>query len=410
MAAKKSGRKGRCRYKYVINNYGRFGGKLDKDTKKSVLKAASTVVCLTSYSGDKQMFICSGFIMESCDNGCGTFTGTILTSAILLRSPSGADDLKIDVYMAGGAFFKGQLLAVDFHYNIAIITINSNAPLPTSTVRLIDKSVPLDPGNRGCFEDLNLSHFAGHQDSAISSNRFSLYPGTAVLALGRYFADSYDIMAAPGEFSYGDCKFDCKELLISSCKIKKNGMGGPLINSLGEVIGVNFYKASYTPFLPMNIVCQCYRDLKTQCRIPRPWIGLSVVDLFGGSLHELEILNQKFPQVVEGAIVKQALPNSPACIADLRAGDVIINCDGNLVRSCLELTEALWDKEGKPVELVVVRESADKPLSLVVEAVKTNPNTYRWPVPERRVVNNHPLLRERFIWSSNSLFPWPALL
>ncbi|KAL8096836.1 hypothetical protein AgCh_030069 [Apium graveolens] len=47
-----------------------------------------------------------------------------------------------------------------------------------------------------------------------------------------------------------------------------------------------------------------------------------------------------------------------------------------------QLNEALWDKEGKPVELVVVRESADRPLSLVVEAVKTNPNTYRWPVPE----------------------------
>ncbi|MCH97746.1 hypothetical protein A2U01_0018742 [Trifolium medium] len=37
----------------------------------------------------------------------------------------------------------------------------------------------------------------------------------------------------------------------------------------------------------------------------------------------------------------------------------------------------MWDKEGKPVELVVVRKSVDKPLSLMVEAVKTNPDTYR---------------------------------
>lgn len=40
-------------------------------------------------------------------------------------------------------------------------------------------------------------------------------------------------------------------------------------------------------------------------RVPRPWIGISVVDLYGGSLHELEILNQKFPHVVKGVIVKQ---------------------------------------------------------------------------------------------------------
>lgn len=104
--------------------------------------------------------------------------------------------------MAGGILFKGELLAVDYHYNIAIIKINSDALLPTSTVRLIDNSVPLDPGNRGCIKDLELSEFARHQDSATSSDRFSLYPGTEILALGRYFADSYDIMAAPGEFRY----------------------------------------------------------------------------------------------------------------------------------------------------------------------------------------------------------------
>lgn len=110
--------------------------------------------------------------------------------------------LQIRVYMAGGTLFKGKLLAVDFHYNIAIIKINSNVPLPTSTVRLIDNSVALDPGNRGCIEELNLSEFAGRQDSAISSNRFSLYPGTKLLALGRFYADSYDMMAAHGEFRY----------------------------------------------------------------------------------------------------------------------------------------------------------------------------------------------------------------
>lgn len=56
-----------------------------------------------SFPGDKQVFICSGFIMK-CDKGCGTFTGTILTSAILLRSPSGAamvaDDLKVSDYLS----------------------------------------------------------------------------------------------------------------------------------------------------------------------------------------------------------------------------------------------------------------------------------------------------------------------
>ncbi|KAL1831929.1 putative protease Do-like 14 [Daucus carota subsp. sativus] len=380
--------------KYFIHDFGRFCSNATNrgtNTKKSVLKAASSVVSLTAYSGDNRIFICSGFIME-CDNICGTFMGTILTSATLLRSASDADmvadDLKIDVYMAGGTFFRGEVLAVDFHYNIAIIKINSDVPLPTSTIRLIDTHVPIDPGNCGSIEDFKLSRCTERQDSATSADRFSLYPGMEVFALGRYFRDSYDIMAAPGEFRYGGCDFDCQELLSASCLIKKNGIGGPLINFLGEVIGINFYEVSYTPFLPINIAYQCYRDLKKQCRIPRPWIGLSVIDLYAGSLHELEILHEKFPHVVKGAMVKEALPESPACIAALHVGDVITSCDGNLVRSCLELTEALWNKEGKSVELVVVRASADRLLNLVVEVVETNPNTYRWPVPEQQILRN----------------------
>ncbi|WOG82783.1 hypothetical protein DCAR_0101951 [Daucus carota subsp. sativus] len=396
--------------KYFIHDFGRFCSNATNrgtNTKKSVLKAASSVVSLTAYSGDNRIFICSGFIME-CDNICGTFMGTILTSATLLRSASDADmvadDLKIDVYMAGGTFFRGEVLAVDFHYNIAIIKINSDVPLPTSTIRLIDTHVPIDPGNCGSIEDFKLSRCTERQDSATSADRFSLYPGMEVFALGRYFRDSYDIMAAPGEFRYGGCDFDCQELLSASCLIKKVI---PLFwypTQLGCYI--HHYLFSLSIYMCKNIWTFCilslpqcisillyiqlsyYRDLKKQCRIPRPWIGLSVIDLYAGSLHELEILHEKFPHVVKGAMVKEALPESPACIAALHVGDVITSCDGNLVRSCLELTEALWNKEGKSVELVVVRASADRLLNLVVEVVETNPNTYRWPVPEQQILRN----------------------
>ncbi|XP_074348305.1 putative protease Do-like 14 isoform X1 [Apium graveolens] len=73
------------------------------------------------------------------------------------------------------------------------------------------------------------------------------------------------------------------------------------------------------------------------------------------------------------------IKRSPARSAGLRRDDVIIRCDGNSVGSPLELTEALWDKEGKPVELIVMRPGTGQ-LKLTV-TVGTYPKMNRWHVP-----------------------------
>ncbi|XP_062026354.1 putative protease Do-like 14 [Rosa rugosa] len=76
-------------------------------------------------------------------------------------------------------------------------------------------------------------------------------------------------MAAPGIFSIdacmysiGACNFDCKELMRADCNISKCGVGGPLINMYGQVIGINFYDLFYTPFLPIDIVRKCLKHFE----------------------------------------------------------------------------------------------------------------------------------------------------
>ncbi|CAH9131847.1 unnamed protein product [Cuscuta epithymum] len=85
------------------------------------------------------------------------------------------------------------------------------------------------------------------------SELFKLTPGSRVIALGRYHEEC-DIMASPGNISLEQCRFDCKELLRSTCRITKCGIGGPLINRHAEVIGVRVFASYFTPFLPINIV------------------------------------------------------------------------------------------------------------------------------------------------------------
>ncbi|KAK9665847.1 hypothetical protein RND81_14G140500 [Saponaria officinalis] len=202
------------------------------------------------FSGDEQLFICCGIIME-----CEASICTTLTSATLLRSPDGspklAANIKIDVYVGGGKSVEGRVVGVDFHYNVAILEFYHDPPVSIPEVMCVDNV--LEVGVRASlYSNVPVN----------TSNRYKLSHGDKVLALARYFQEPYDIMIAIGEVSFDYCQLDCKELLKASCKIKKNGIGGPLINLYGEVIGINFYHASYTPFLPMNIIIKCFKDLK----------------------------------------------------------------------------------------------------------------------------------------------------
>ncbi|KAL7225509.1 hypothetical protein ACSBR1_020808 [Camellia fascicularis] len=68
----------------------------DIDTKSAALKASPSVVSLTSLTGGKMMFACSGTIIE-CEDVNGTFINTVLTFATLLRSPIDANAIPYDI-------------------------------------------------------------------------------------------------------------------------------------------------------------------------------------------------------------------------------------------------------------------------------------------------------------------------
>ncbi|KAF7103830.1 hypothetical protein CFC21_104771 [Triticum aestivum] len=64
-------------------------------------------------------------------------------------------------------------------------------------------------------------------------------------------------MASRGEVKRRnkDSELDCRALKLSTCKIKKVGIGGPLINFGGNLVGMNFYDGhEETPFLPRSKV------------------------------------------------------------------------------------------------------------------------------------------------------------
>lgn len=353
---------------------------LDCKTKRAALVASPFVVCLTSYTGAQRLFICSGTVVHSYGVD-GEYFSTVLTSATLIRCPKKedaiADDIKVDVRLFDHSLCEGEILGYDFHYNVAAIRIKSDVRLQTAVIGNLDDYTEclVRSGRSPPFQ------LVSHRDTTTSSELIKLCPGMAVIALGRYNDDPYHIMAAPGKLILKDCGLDCGELVMANSEITKNGIGGPLINYSGCVIGLNFYRAAYTPFLPINIALKCLEHLLKYREVPQPWLGLEISDLDTTELGDLEKLIQSSPNTLSGVFVRKVESRSPASDAGISPDDIIIQIDGIHVESSLKFTSVLLDKAKEPFELVVKRAGSSTPLTLPVLPLSSR-KLNRWPLPE----------------------------
>ncbi|XP_050203707.1 putative protease Do-like 14 isoform X2 [Mercurialis annua] len=308
---------------------------LDIDTKMAALKASASVVSITSYLGENELCHSSGIIIE-CNDNCGI----ILTSLNLVKCHNIqdfiVDEITVVVHLSEHTSIDAKLIAWDYHYNLAALKILCDTPLEVASLALLDDSLTIDPS---CL----CTPFQ-HIES------YNLIPGNAVIALARSSAKPFKLMAAPGEFSLNACRYDCKELLRATSKISKCGIGGPVININGDVIGICFYHQLYTPFLPIKIASIWWDHFKKYGEPRRPWLGMGVANLYVADLGFLEKFIKKFPNIFKGVIVE-------------------------------ELFESMWSKVGDHVELVVIRAGNDGPLLLKMKVDEvTADRLYSWPL------------------------------
>uniref|UniRef100_A0A2C9VZU4 PDZ domain-containing protein n=1 Tax=Manihot esculenta TaxID=3983 RepID=A0A2C9VZU4_MANES len=315
-------------------------------------------------------------------------------------------------HLSNGNSFDCQILAFDFHYNIAALKIQSesDAPLPTACLAHLDDSISVDP-NQLYIPEEKPFQLLPHSKS------FNLIPGDTLIVLGRYFIKPYDVMATIGEFrviSSPPFVPSLSTLLyfvgFPFAYIHLCGIGGPFINYYGEVIGICFHDLGFTPFLPINVASKWWehykrcgrsiiarrwcRPLKFKtCKVSslnqivvssrmfgtrRPWLGMEVTNLYAADVNILEKIIQKFPNVFKGVIVEEVMAGSSADSAGISPNDVIVQFGGKTIKSFLELFEAMWDKVGDPVEVIVIPASNSVPLrlSMVVDEATSN-NLYR---------------------------------
>ena len=148
-------------------------------------------------------------------------------------------------------------------------------------------------------------------------------------------------------------KFKC---IQTDAAINSGNSGGALVNSKGQVIGVNTLKVSSTGVegigfaIPINSTLSVTEELKTYNKVRRPYIGI------GGRNITEQIA--KAHNLVEGIYVSTVDQFSAAEKAGIKIGDVITAIDGKEVKTMDELNEIKnTHKIGDTVTLKIYRDS-----------------------------------------------------
>ncbi|CAH9125429.1 unnamed protein product [Cuscuta epithymum] len=348
---------------------------LDINTKIAALRASPSLVSLITHLDGKESFQCSGTIIEVEND-----KGIIITSADCFQVHSDSTmshpTIKVEVCMSDGTKLDGKVLAYDFHYNLAAVEVHSGTPLKAAKMALFDDAISVDTA-----PVISTPILRAHSVPPLDSH-YTLIPGNTVIALGRYFAKPYALMAAPGQFSINQVELECQELFRATCSITRCGAGGPLVNSQGEFIGVCFYDMSCTPFLPITLTLKWWEQFKKNGEIQRPLLSMELTNLYAVSLDILETVVQN--DTFHGVMVEKVLAGSTADVAGIRPNDVITRFAGGSVRSILELVRVMWDNIGKSVEVTVLRtfDGTRLNLNMVVDVV-TQDELYCWPVLDK---------------------------
>ncbi|OGC51080.1 hypothetical protein A2W32_02335 [candidate division WWE3 bacterium RBG_16_37_10] len=173
----------------------------------------------------------------------------------------------------------------------------------------------------------------------------------------------------------GDSKV-YESVIQTDAAINPGNSGGPLLNSAGQVIGINVATtrgADNISFaIPINTLKPILEGFLREGRIIKPFLGISY------SLITEDIAKaRKMPQ---GAFVTTVFPNTPAKKAGLERGDVIVKIDGKEINSENSVAKVVSEKKvGDTIQIEIDRSVlSSKTETLTLQAVlEESPNTTR---------------------------------
>ncbi|PIE41009.1 MAG: serine peptidase [Gammaproteobacteria bacterium] len=208
-------------------------------------------------------------------------------------------------------------------------------------------------------------------------NSEKLKVGEWVLAIGSPFGFEQSVTAgivsAKGRNLSND---NYVPFIQTDVAINPGNSGGPLFNLDGEVVGINsqiysrsggFMGLSFA--IPINVAMEVVEQIKDNGQVSRGWLGVVIQDVS----RDLALsLDMKRP---EGAIVAKVLPDGPAGMGGIRAGDVILKFDGKPITKAASLRHAVGrTTPGSEVDVLIVRAGKKKKLEIAIGQLPQDPS------------------------------------
>lgn len=231
---------------------------------------------------------------------------------------------KVDVYLCNGEKYEGTVIGTDPSTDIAVIKING------------DNFYSGEFGNSDTLQP-------GQMAIAIG-NSLGLSGGPSV-TIGVISAIRRNIPSERGVL---------ENMIQTDAAINPGNSGGPLIDSNGNIIGIN---NAIIPFahgigfaIPINVAKDVANELIAHGRVTRPWLGILGIDVNPTLASYYQLASD------EGALIVQINEASPADKAGLKPGDIIIEIEGKHMKGMEDVRHTIWKRKvGEDITLKILR-------------------------------------------------------
>jgi Do/DeqQ family serine protease len=171
-----------------------------------------------------------------------------------------------------------------------------------------------------------------------------------------------------------DQKFPIESFIQTDAAVNPGNSGGALVNTNGELIGINAAIASntgsysgYSFAIPVNMVKKVVNDLMEFGNVQRGFIGVSIRDI------DAEFAKEKKITKLDGVYVSGLTEGGSAQEAGIKEGDVITKINDINIKSSPELQEQVGRyRPGDKINVTVLRNSAEKMMAVTLKNKEGN--------------------------------------
>ena len=239
---------------------------------------------------------------------------------------------EIKVKLQNGSEYDAKVIGTDPKTDLALIKIEADKPLPTLSL--------------------------GDSDA--------LRVGEWVIAIGNPFGLDHTVtvgvVSAKGRV-IGTGPYD--NFIQTDASINPGNSGGPLLNTDGEVVGINTAIVTAGQgigfAIPSNITRRVIEDLRTKGSVVRGWLGVGVQRM------NPELAKTFGLEESTGALVAEVFDDSPAQKAGIKRGDVIIEFNGSKITTIDTLPRKVAaTRPGTKTTATLLRDGKEKTVSVTI--------------------------------------------